>query len=177
MSYTWYASLVKFLLRFEIIKAHFSLFRLSHFSSFRPILSSYRIILNLFRVFWGYFGLFRPILNFSSFRLIRAHLGSFQFISLISLQFTKKNQMYQYLFYDYHLVYILATVWDTSMSISNSAVFLHTVLDPLKSNSKQTFVWIQLLGIDYGRSLFSDSFLPDASTLFPYYRWLKTPEV
>ena len=31
--------------------------------------------------------------------------------AVISLQFTKKrNQMYQYLFYDYHLVYILATV-------------------------------------------------------------------
>ena len=39
--------------------------------------------------------------------------------------------MYQYLFYDYHLVYILVAVSDTSMSIPNSAVFLHTVLDPL----------------------------------------------
>ena len=62
--------------------------------------------------------------------------------------------MHQYLFYDHHLVYILATVWDTSMSISNSANFLHTVLDPLKqsrldfSNPKQTFVRIQLLEID-----------------------------
>ena len=37
-----------------------------------------------------------------------------------------KIQMYQYLFYDYHLVYILATVWDTSTSISNFAVFQHT---------------------------------------------------
>ena len=31
--------------------------------------------------------------------------------AVINLQFTiKRNQMYQYLFYDYHLVYILATV-------------------------------------------------------------------
>ena len=37
MPYTGYASLVKILLKFELIKAHFS--------SFRPILSSYRIIL------------------------------------------------------------------------------------------------------------------------------------
>ena len=40
--------------------------------------------------------------------------------------------------------------------------FLHTVLDPLKqsrldfSNPKETFVRIQLLEIDYRRSLFSD---------------------
>ena len=106
MSYTWYAPLVKFLLRFELIKALFSLSSL---------------------------------------------------------------------------------IWDTSTPISNSAVFQHTVLDPLKqsrfdfSNPKQTFVQIQLLEIDYGRFVFSDSFVPDASktsgTLFPHYRWLKTPEV
>ena len=58
----------------------------------------------------------------------------------------KKIQIYQYLFYDYHLFYILVTVWDTSTSISNSAVFLYTALDPLKqkrldfSNPKQTCV-------------------------------------
>ena len=70
----------------------------------------------------------------SSFRLIRVHLGSFEFIKPISLQLTKKNQKYQYLFYDYYLVHILATVWDTSTSILNSAVFLHTALDPLKQS-------------------------------------------
>ena len=69
------------------------------------------------------------------------------------------------------------TVSDTTTSISKSAVFLQTVLDPLKqsrrdfSNTKQIFVRIQLLEIDYGRSLFSDSFVPNASktfgTLFP----------
>ena len=48
------------------------------------------------------------------------------------------------------------------MSISNSAAFPHTILDSLKqsrldfSNSKQTFVRIQLLEIDCGRFLFSD---------------------
>ena len=102
--------------------------------------------------------------------------------------FRKKDfQIYQYFFYDYHLVYILATMWDTATSISNSAVFLQTVLDPLKqskldfSNTKQIFVRIQLLEIDYGRSLFSDSFVPNASktfgTPFPYYDWFKTTEV
>ena len=40
--------------------------------------------------------------------------------------------MYQYLFYDYHLVYILATVWDTSTSISDFTVFQHTVHHLLK---------------------------------------------
>ena len=69
--------------------------------------------------------------------------------------------MYLYLLYDYHLVYILATLWDTSMSMSNYAVLLHTVLDPLKqsrldfSNPKQTFVRIQLLETECGKSLFS----------------------
>ena len=83
--------------------------------------------------------------------------------TVISLNFMKnKIQMYQYLFYDYYLVYILATVWDTSTSISNFTVFQHTVLNLLKqsrldfSNPKQTFVRIQLLEIDCGRSLFSD---------------------
>ena len=56
----------------------------------------------------------------------------------------KKIQMCRYLFYDYHLVYILATVWDTSTSISNFVVFLNTIFDSLKqsrldfSNPKQT---------------------------------------
>ena len=54
--------------------------------------------------------------------------------------------MYQYLFHGYHLVSILVTVRDTSASISNSPVFPHTILNPLKqsrldiSNPKQTFV-------------------------------------
>ena len=39
--------------------------------------------------------------------------------------------MYQYLFYDYYIVHILATVWDTSTSTLNFAVFLQTVVDPL----------------------------------------------
>ena len=95
MSYTRYASLVIRLLRFELIKAHsssfkslFRLFRLTHLSLFRHILSSYRINLSIFKVFWAHLGSFMPILAFgpfrliytglSSFRLIRAHLGSFE---------------------------------------------------------------------------------------------------
>ena len=84
----------------------------------------------------------------------------------------KKNQFYQYLFYDYHLVFILATVGDTSTSISNSLVSLHTIYDPFKhsrldfSNPKQTFVHIQLLATDYGKSLFSGLFVPKASKTF-----------
>ena len=90
----------------------------------------------------------------------------------MSLQFMKKNQIYQYLFYDYHPVYILATVGDTSTSVSNSPVSLHTVLDPFKhssldfTNPKQTFVQIQLLATDYGKSLFSGLFVPKASKTF-----------
>ena len=59
--------------------------------------------------------------------------------------------MYQYMFYDYYLVYILDTVWDTSTSISNSGVLLYPVFDPLKqcrldfSSPKQTFAGIWLL--------------------------------
>ena len=75
----------------------------------------------------------------------------------------KKIQMYQYLFYDYQPVYIFATVWHTSTSLSNSSVFLQTVHDTLKqsrldfSNLKQTFVRIQLLEIECGTSLFKYS--------------------
>ena len=43
MPYTGYASLVKNLLTFELMKAHLS--------SFRPILGSYRIVLNIFTLF------------------------------------------------------------------------------------------------------------------------------
>ena len=70
--------------------------------------------------------------------------------------------MYQYLLYDYRLVYILVAVWDKLTSISNSTVFLHTVLDPLKqswldfSNTKQILARIQLLEIDCGGSFFLD---------------------
>ena len=71
--------------------------------------------------------------------------------------------MYQHLFYNYHLIYILAPVWDTSTSISNLSGFLYTVLDPLKqsaldfTNPKQTFVRMQLLEVDCGSSHFSGS--------------------
>ena len=68
---------------------------------------------------------------------------------------------------------------DTSTSISNSPVSLHTALDPFKqsrldiSNPKQTFVHIQLLETDYGKYLFSDLLVPKASqtfgALFLYY--------
>ena len=68
---------------------------------------------------------------------------------------------------------------DTSTSISNSPVSLHTALDPFKqsrldfSNPKQTFVQIQLLETDYGKYLFSDLLVPKASktfgALFLYY--------
>ena len=57
MSYTWYASLVKFLFRFELIKAHlgsfrlyFRLFRLSHLSLFW-VFSAYLGVL-----IWAYLG-------------------------------------------------------------------------------------------------------------------------
>ena len=72
------------------------------------------------------------------------------------------NKMYQSLFYDYQLVYILVTIRDISTSVLNFAVLVYTVLDPLKqseldfSNPKQTLVGIQLLETDCGRSLFSD---------------------
>ena len=111
--------------------------------------------MNIFLVFWAHLDSFWVSGHLGSFRLFWAHLGS----SAYNLQ-KEKIQMYQYLLYDYHLVHTLATVWDTSTSISNSAVFLHIVLDLVKqsrfdfSNHKQTFVRIQLIEIDYKRSLF-----------------------
>ena len=77
------------------------IYRLTHFSSFRPILNSYRIILNKvmvfrvglgsFRLILAYLGLFRLIwshldslelikASLSSFRLIQAHLRLFRLI-------------------------------------------------------------------------------------------------
>ena len=104
-----------------------------YLNSFGPIWSSFKTICNIFRIFWAHLASFRPILAFGSFRLIwtglssfrfiSAHLGSFEFIldsfqpiklstfyllaprAVISLQFTEKNQTYQYLFYVYHLVF------------------------------------------------------------------------
>ena len=55
----WYASLVQFLKNLNLLSliwGHLSslqlIYRLTHLSSFRRILGSYRIILNIFRVFW-----------------------------------------------------------------------------------------------------------------------------
>ena len=69
----------KILLRFELIQALLRLFRLSHWSSFRPILSSYRIILNIFRVFLAH-------LAFGSFRFIQTVLSSFRLIKAVQAQ-------------------------------------------------------------------------------------------
>ena len=62
----------------------------------------------------------------------------------------KKIQMCQYLLYDYHLVYILATIWDTW--ILNSAVFLHTVPNPLATQSRLLFQSNYLKSITEGLS-------------------------
>ena len=59
------------------------IYRLTYLSSTRPILSSYRIILNMFRVFWVRSGSFRLILAYlGSFRLIWAHLDSLELIKI-----------------------------------------------------------------------------------------------
>ena len=83
----WYASLVKIyqnLSLLGLIWDHLGFFqliyRLTHLSSFRSIFSSYRIILNIFRVSWVRLGSFQPILALGSFRLIWAHLDSLEFI-------------------------------------------------------------------------------------------------
>ena len=76
-----------------------------------------------------------------------------------------KIQMYQYLFYDYHLVYVLATVCDTSTSISDFTIFLHTVLNLLKlilaTQSKLLFESNYLKLTAEGLS-FQTSFVPNA---------------
>ena len=107
--------------------------------------------------------------------------------AVISLQFIKKNQIYQFLFCGYHLVHILEIVWDTSTSISNPAIFLHTVLDLLNkadlilaTQSKLVFEFSSLKLTAEGLS-FPISVVPDVSkafhTLFPHCLLLKTPEV
>ena len=58
------------------------IYRLTHLNSFRPILSSYRITLNIFRVFWVRLDSFQPILALVSFRLIWAHLDSLEAIKV-----------------------------------------------------------------------------------------------
>ena len=81
MSYTGYASLVKFLLEFELIEAHLSSCR--HFSAYLGLLMWTR--LGLFwahiRSFWIYLGSFGLIsAHLVSFRLVWAHLNSLELI-------------------------------------------------------------------------------------------------
>ena len=81
----WYASLVKILLKYELIKGHLATFqliyRLTHLTSFKPILSSHWIILNIFRVFWVRLDTFRLILAYLGlFRLTWAQLDSLELI-------------------------------------------------------------------------------------------------
>ena len=75
---------------------------------------------------WEYYFIYLFIRNYIYY--FNLHFTYFrQIIYWCSHQLTnyeKESQMYLNLFYDYHLVYILAIVWDTSTSISNSAVFL-----------------------------------------------------
>ena len=87
MSYNGYASLVKVLLKFELIKAHLSSFKL--FSAYLGSLicahlglfwAHIKIVLNIFRVFCAHLGPFKPILTFDSFRRIYTGLSSFRLI-------------------------------------------------------------------------------------------------
>ena len=60
------------------------IYKFTHLSSFRPILSSYKIILNKVKVFLVCSGSFKPILSYlDSFRLIWAHLDSLELINPI----------------------------------------------------------------------------------------------
>ena len=80
MSYTLYASLVKFLLRFEIIKAHLSSFRL--FSAYLGFLISAHLGLFWARIgsFWIYLGSFEVILAYLALFWISAHLDLLELI-------------------------------------------------------------------------------------------------
>ena len=101
--------------------------------------------------------------------------------------YEKEIQMYQNLFHDYHLVYIWRQCEIHQRQFQIPLFFFILFFDLLKqsrldfSNLKSTFVRIQLLGSYYGKTLFSDLFVPKASktfsTLFLYYLWLKVPEV
>ena len=68
MSYTGYASLVKILLKFDLMKAHLSLFR--HFLAYLGL-----FIWAHLGPFWAYIGLFWIYLG--SFELIQVHLDLF----------------------------------------------------------------------------------------------------
>ena len=80
MSYTLYASLVKFLLRFEIIKAHLSSFRL--FSAYLGFLISAHLGLFWARIgsLWIYLGYFEVILAYLGLFWISAHLDLLELI-------------------------------------------------------------------------------------------------
>ena len=62
----------------------------------------------------------------------------------------------------YHVVGTFTLQCIKSLSISNSNDFLHTFLNPLTqtkfdfNSRKQTFVCIQLVEMDFGRSFFPD---------------------
>ena len=102
--------------------------------------------------------------------------------AVISLQFTKKKiQIYQYLFYDYHLVHILATVWDyINVSFKFRCFCTYISRTPLNkayltlaTQSKFSFNSSDLKSTADSLS-FEISFVPNESktfgTLFPYYR-------
>ena len=74
--------IVKYIMSYtDIITGKNFIKLITHLSSFRSILSSYRIILNIFRVFLVRLESFRPILAYlGSFRLIWAHLDSLRLI-------------------------------------------------------------------------------------------------
>ena len=104
-------------------------------------------------------------------------------------QFTKKKiQMYQYLFYDYHPVYILATVWDNHQRQFQIPLFF-CILFSTPLNNADLILATQsklLFESNYLKSTveclsFQISIVSNASktigTLFPYCRWLKTQEV
>ena len=77
----WYPSLVKILLKFELIKAHLKSFRFFSPHSGSLIWTQIGLFWIYLRIFWACLGSFRPISAYlGSFRLVWAHLGSLELI-------------------------------------------------------------------------------------------------
>ena len=100
----------------------------------------------------------------------------------------KTPQMYQYLFYDYHLVYILWRQYEIHQRQFQIPLFFYIMFstplnkaDLILATQSTLLFESNYLKLTAEGFSFQISFVPNASKtfgiFFPYYRWLKTPKV
>ena len=125
----WYTSLAQFFLKsssLRLIWGHLCsfqlIYRLTHLSSFRAILSSFRIILNVSRVFWICLVSFRPIVVYlGSFKLLWVHLDS---LELITAHLDSFRLIYTYSSW-FELIWVLVSLLKILFKFNNYLLESH----------------------------------------------------